>query len=161
MLSPSSTCHELWEPNCYKASGWELRGHQLGRCWTPYLHQQGVGYVLSSTVTRYVYSRRSLSSCMVLDPLGTEAVHWPGHLLGAVAKMFWVSLLTTFSNFTYLFLCCTILILSCTHEHFHLAEAVSIEMANIVFDKAVQKVIKDAIKHSCLVSTALYYTQVL
>jgi hypothetical protein len=35
------------------------------------------------------------------------------------------------------------------------------EMANIVFDKVAQKVIKDAIKHTCLVSTALYYSQVL
>jgi hypothetical protein len=75
--------------------------------------------------------------------------------------MFWVSLLTAFSNFTCFFICCTILILSCTHEHFRLAEAVSIEMANIIFDKAAQKVIKDAIKHARLVSTALYYTQVL
>jgi hypothetical protein len=36
-----------------------------------------------------------------------------------------------------------------------------LEMANIVFDKAVRKVINDAIKHVCLVSTALYYSQVL
>jgi hypothetical protein len=34
-------------------------------------------------------------------------------------------------------------------------------MANIVFDKAMWKVIKDAIKHTCLVSTALYNLQVL
>jgi hypothetical protein len=74
--------------------------------------------------------------------------------------MFWVSLLATFSNFTCFLLCCAILILSCLQEHFCLAEDVSIEMANIVFDKAVRKVIKDAIKHAHLVSTTLYYSQV-
>jgi hypothetical protein len=36
-----------------------------------------------------------------------------------------------------------------------------IEMANIVFDKAMWKVIKDAVKHTRLVSTALYNLQVL
>jgi hypothetical protein len=30
------------------------------------------------------------------------------------------------------------------------------EMANIVFDKVAQKVIKDAVKHAYLVSTALF-----
>jgi hypothetical protein len=34
-------------------------------------------------------------------------------------------------------------------------------MANIVFDKAAWKVIKDAIKHVRLVSTTMYYSQVL
>jgi hypothetical protein len=42
-----------------------------------------------------------------------------------------------------------------------LKEGIIIEMANIIFDKAAQKVIKDAIKHVRLVSTALYYSQVL
>jgi hypothetical protein len=46
-------------------------------------------------------------------------------------------------------------------EHFYLAEGVSLDAANIVFDKAAQKVIKDAIKHARLVSTALYYTELL
>jgi hypothetical protein len=45
-------------------------------------------------------------------------------------------------------------------EHFCLTEDVSIEMANIVFDKAVQKVIKDTAKHVRLVSNTLYYSQV-
>jgi hypothetical protein len=75
--------------------------------------------------------------------------------------MFWVSLLATFSNFTCFFLCFTILILSCTQEHFHLAEDISIEMANIVFDKAMRKVIKDVVKHAYHVSAALYYSQLL
>jgi hypothetical protein len=35
------------------------------------------------------------------------------------------------------------------------------ETANIVFDKATRKVTKDADKHARLVSTALYYSQVL
>jgi hypothetical protein len=34
-------------------------------------------------------------------------------------------------------------------------------MANIVFDKMAQKVIKDAVKYTRLVSTALYYLKVL
>jgi hypothetical protein len=68
--------------------------------------------------------------------------------------MFWVSLLATFSNFYCFLLCCTILILSCIHEHFRLVEGVSLEMASIVFDKAAQKVIKDIIKHAHLVLLA-------
>jgi hypothetical protein len=43
-------------------------------------------------------------------------------------------------------------------EHFRLAEGVSLESANIVFDKEARKVIKDAIKHARLVSTTLYYS---
>jgi hypothetical protein len=46
-------------------------------------------------------------------------------------------------------------------EHFCLVEGVNLEAANIVFDKAARKVIKDAVKHVRLVSTALYYTEVL
>jgi hypothetical protein len=46
-------------------------------------------------------------------------------------------------------------------ECFHLAEGVSLEAANNVFDKAAQKVIKDAIKQAHLVSTAPYYSEVL
>jgi hypothetical protein len=46
-------------------------------------------------------------------------------------------------------------------DHFHLVEGVSLETANIVFDKATRKVIEDAAKHAHLVCTALYYLQVL
>jgi hypothetical protein len=46
-------------------------------------------------------------------------------------------------------------------EHFRLAEGVSLETANIVFDKATEKVIKDAVKHARLVSTTTYYSQIL
>jgi hypothetical protein len=42
-----------------------------------------------------------------------------------------------------------------------LAKDISIEMANTVFDKATQKVIKDTVKHTRLVSTTLYYSQML
>jgi hypothetical protein len=38
-------------------------------------------------------------------------------------------------------------------DHFRLAESISMDMPNIVFDKVAQKVIKDAIKHACLIST--------
>jgi hypothetical protein len=72
--------------------------------------------------------------------------------------MFWVSPVAIFLNFTCFLLCCTILFLSCTHEHFRLAEDVSLETANIVFDKAARKVIKDTIKHARLVSTNIYYS---
>jgi hypothetical protein len=72
-------------------------------------------------------------------------------------KMFWVSLLATFSNFNCFLLCCAILILSYTQEHFYLAEGISKEMENIVFNKALHKLIKDVIKHAHLVSTAWYY----
>jgi hypothetical protein len=156
-LSPSSTCQEIREPDCYKASGWELGGHQLGLHWTPYLRQPGVGYVLSSTVPRYGYSRQPTSSCTVLDSLSAQAVHQPGHLLGRAGEDV-LSESTSYILKFYFFLCCAILILYCTQEHFRLAEDISIEMANIVFDKATRKVIKDTIKHTCLVSTALYYS---
>jgi hypothetical protein len=36
-----------------------------------------------------------------------------------------------------------------------------LDVANIVFHKAAQKVIKDAVKHARLVSTDLYYTEEL
>jgi hypothetical protein len=45
--------------------------------------------------------------------------------------MFWVGLLAIFSNFTCFLLCCAILIISYTHDHFHLAEGVSMEMASL------------------------------
>jgi hypothetical protein len=72
--------------------------------------------------------------------------------------MFWVSLQAIFSNFTCILLCCAILLLSYTQEHFRLVEGISLESANNFFNKAAQKVIKDAIKHARLVSSALYYS---
>jgi hypothetical protein len=42
-----------------------------------------------------------------------------------------------------------------------LVEGINLEAANIVFDKATRKVIKDAVKHARFVSTALYYSEVL
>jgi hypothetical protein len=84
-----------------------------------------------------------------------------GSFQDGVAKMFWVSLLSIFSNFSYFLVCCTILILSYTQEHFHLAEGVSLESANIVFNKVAWKVLQDAIKLAHLVSTATYYSHVL
>jgi hypothetical protein len=84
-----------------------------------------------------------------------------GTFQDVVVKMFWVSLLAIFSKFTGFLLCCAILIPSCMQDHFDLAESVSMEMANIVFNKVAQKMIKDAVKHARLVFTALYYSQVL
>jgi hypothetical protein len=138
-----------------------LGGHQLGRRRTPELRQPGARYVLSSTVPRYGYSSRSMNSCTILDPLGAQAVRQPGHLQDGVVKMFCVSLLAIFLNFTCFFCCCAILILSCTQNHFRLAKEVSLQTANIVFDNAASKVIKGVIKHAHLVSTVSYYSQVL
>jgi hypothetical protein len=42
-----------------------------------------------------------------------------------------------------------------------LVEGITLETTNIVFDKPVRKVIKDAINHARLVSTALCYSPVL
>jgi hypothetical protein len=42
-----------------------------------------------------------------------------------------------------------------------LAEGVSEDVANIVFNNSARKVIKDAIKHAHLVSIFVFYTQVL
>jgi hypothetical protein len=42
-----------------------------------------------------------------------------------------------------------------------LAEDVREEIADIVFNRPTHKVIKDTVKHTCLVSTTLYYSQVL
>jgi hypothetical protein len=54
--------------------------HQLGRRRTPDLRQQGARYILLSTVPRYGYSSRLMNSYMVLDPLGSQAIHRLGHL---------------------------------------------------------------------------------
>jgi hypothetical protein len=43
-------------------------------------------YVLSSTVPRYGYTSRPMDSCMVLDPLGAQALHRPGQLSGCGGK---------------------------------------------------------------------------
>jgi hypothetical protein len=67
-----------------------------------------------------------------------------------VAKMFWVSLLATFFKFICFLVCCAILILSCTQEHFHLAEGISEEITNIVFNKVSHNVIKAAVKMPAL-----------
>jgi hypothetical protein len=42
-----------------------------------------------------------------------------------------------------------------------LAEGVSEDVAIIVFNKAARKVIKDAVKHTHLVSISVFYTQAL
>jgi hypothetical protein len=65
-----------------------------------------------------------------LKPYADQGTYQDG-----VAKMFWVSLLAIFLNFTYFLLCCVILILSCTQKHFRLTECVSLDMTNIVFVK--------------------------
>ena len=41
-----------------------------------------------------------------------------------------------------------------------MANKFSKEEANLVFNNATQKLIKDAFKHTCCISVASYYTQV-
>jgi hypothetical protein len=48
-----------------------------------------------------------------------------GSFEDAVTKMFWVSQLAIFSNFSYFLVRCAILFLSCTQEHFRSTEGVS------------------------------------
>jgi hypothetical protein len=45
-------------------------------------------------------------------------------------------------------------------EHYCLANGVSEDEANLVFNNAAQKVIKDAFKHVRCISVASYYTHV-
>jgi hypothetical protein len=54
----------------------------VGRVRTPYQHQPGVGYIMSSTIPNCGYSRQSMSSYMVLDPLGAQVICQLGHLSG-------------------------------------------------------------------------------
>jgi hypothetical protein len=97
-----------------------------------------------------------MSSCMVQDPLGAQAVRRPGHLLGRGGEDVLGESTRYIFKFICFLYCSAILILSYTQDHFCL-----VEMANIVFNKAAQKVIKNAVKHACLISTSLYYSQVL
>jgi hypothetical protein len=46
------------------------------------------------------------------------------------------------------------------HEYYRLTDDVSEEEANLVFNNATQKVIKDTFKHTHCISVASYYTQV-
>jgi hypothetical protein len=102
-----------------------------------------------------------MDSCTVLDPLGAQALRRPGQLSGRGGNDVLGESTSYILKFICFLLCCTILILSYTNEHFHLVEGVSLEAANNVFDKLARKVIKDTIKHTRLVSTALYYSKVL
>jgi hypothetical protein len=45
-------------------------------------------------------------------------------------------------------------------EHYRLADGVSEDKANLIFNNATRKVIKDAVKHACRISVATYYMQV-
>jgi hypothetical protein len=45
-------------------------------------------------------------------------------------------------------------------EHYRLVDGISKEEANLIFNNAAQKVIKDTFKHTRCISVASYYTQV-
>jgi hypothetical protein len=52
------------------------------------------------------------------------------------------------------------LILFCMQEHYRLADSISEDKANLVFNNVAQKVIKDAFKHARCISVVSYYTHV-
>jgi hypothetical protein len=79
---------------------------------------------------------------MVLDPLGAQVIHRPGHLSGRYGEDVSGESSSYILNFNCFLFCCVILILSFTQEHFCLAEGVSKDMTDIVFNKATCKVIK-------------------
>jgi hypothetical protein len=77
-----------------------------------------------------------MDSCTVLDPLGAQAIRRPGHLLGRSGEdVLGESTRYIFKSYLFIALL-AILIVYCTLEYFRLAEGVSFETANIVFDKA-------------------------
>jgi hypothetical protein len=45
-------------------------------------------------------------------------------------------------------------------EHYHLSDGISEDEANLIFNNAAWKVIKDSFKHACCISVTSYYTQV-
>jgi hypothetical protein len=45
-------------------------------------------------------------------------------------------------------------------EHYRFADGVSEDEANLIFNNATRKVIKDVFKHARCISVASYYTQV-
>jgi hypothetical protein len=52
------------------------------------------------------------------------------------------------------------LIVFCNQEYYHLANGISMDDTNLIFNNAAQKVIKEAFKHAHFISIASYYTQV-
>jgi hypothetical protein len=102
-----------------------------------------------------------MDSCKILDPLGAQALHRPGQLSGRSGEDV-LGECTSYIFRFYLFLTLLRNFNSLLHtRHYRLAEGISLEEANIVFDKAVQKVINDTVKHARLVFTTLYYSEVL
>jgi hypothetical protein len=45
-------------------------------------------------------------------------------------------------------------------EHYHLSDGISEDEANLIFNNAAWKVIKDSFKHARCISVTSYYTQV-
>jgi hypothetical protein len=109
----------------------------------------------------YDYSSRPTDRCTVLDPLGAQALCQLGHLSGCSGE----DVLCQSTSYIFIFYLFSTLLHNfnslARRNIFCLAEVVSLDAANIIFDKAVQKVIKDAINHVHLVSTTLNYTEVL
>jgi hypothetical protein len=124
LIRRSTTVGESWDD-----VNWDGEGHQT-------CINQELGtfcHILYPCMVTVVGRRIAARSCThwVLKPSVDQ-----GTFQDTVARMFWVSLLAVFSDFTCFLLCCIILILSYTQEHFCLVEDVSLDAANIVFDKA-------------------------
>jgi hypothetical protein len=63
-----------------------MGGCQLEWPGTPYVCQHGARDLLSVVVPQYGSCGRSMRSCTHVDPLGTQAVCWPGLLPGCRGK---------------------------------------------------------------------------
>jgi hypothetical protein len=57
-------------------------GHQLEWRVTPQLYPHGVGDLLPVVVPRHGYRGWPMTGCVLMDPLGSEAVCRPGLLSG-------------------------------------------------------------------------------
>jgi hypothetical protein len=72
--------------------------------------------------------------------------------------MFWVTLVDNFQILIAFLLLHANLILFCIPEYNRLADGISEDEANLIFNNASWKVIKDAFKHARCISIASYYT---
>jgi hypothetical protein len=57
-------------------------GRQLEWPGTPHLYQHGAGDFLPVAVPWYGHRRRPTRGCALVDPLGSQVVHHPWHMLG-------------------------------------------------------------------------------
>jgi hypothetical protein len=77
-----------------------------------------------------------MSNCTVQDPLEAQAIRRPRHLSGHGGEDVLGESTSYIFKFYLFLLYYAILILSYMQDHFRLAEGFSIEIPNIIFDKA-------------------------